>query len=134
MERFMLLGFLLFVFFTTHSQSLKESKGAVISWGKSTHDFGDIEEGDKVEHTFRFTNTGNQPLVITNVEVTCGCTTPKGWPRDPIAPGEAGEITVAFNSKGKSGKQNKVVVITSNSIGTTNQIMFTANVLAKKGM
>jgi hypothetical protein len=89
-------------------------------------------QGDKVEHTFRFTNTGSLPLIITNVEVTCGCTTPKGWPRDPIGPGEAGELTVAFNSAGKFGLQRKVVTLISNSVGAANQIIFTANVEVKK--
>lgn len=114
------------------AQDAKSPTGAAISWEKATHDFGDVIQGDKVEHTFRFTNTGNKDLVITNVQVTCGCTTPKGWPRDPIAPGVSGELTVAFNSAGKIGKQNKVITVTSNSVGTLNQVMFTANVLEKK--
>jgi hypothetical protein len=117
--------------FTAYSQEVAKSEvdGPVITWKESTYDFGTIHQGDKVEHTFAFTNTGNQPLIITNVQVTCGCTTPKGFPRDPIAPGESGEITVAFNSAGKMGKQNKVVTIVSNSVGKTNQISFTANIL-----
>ncbi len=106
--------------------------GPVISWEKLSHEFGDIVQGEKIEHTFKFKNTGTAALVITNVEVTCGCTVPKGWPRDPIMPGEKGEITVAFNSTGKIGRQNKVVTITSNSVGTTNQVMIVANVLEKK--
>jgi hypothetical protein len=114
------------------AQNAKISSGALITWEKSTHDFGDVFQGDKVEHTYQFTNTGNQDLVITNVEVTCGCTTPKGWPRDPIAPGGTGELSVAFDSAGKIGKQNKVITITSNSVGTLNQVMFTATVLEKK--
>jgi hypothetical protein len=103
--------------------------GPVITWEKSTYDFGDVRQGDKVEHTYTFTNTGNEPLIITNVQVTCGCTTPKGFPRDPIAPGQTGDITVAFNSTGKVGKQNKVVTVVSNSVGKTNQISFTTNVM-----
>ncbi len=118
--------------FYSTAQNIKKTPGAAIMWEKASHDFGDVFQGDKVEHTFRFTNTGNQELVITNVEVTCGCTTPKGWPRDPIAPGESGELSVAFNSTGKIGKQNKVITITSNSVGTSNQVMFTATVLEKK--
>jgi hypothetical protein len=114
------------------AQSAKIPSGAVISWDKAAYDFGDVFQGEKIEHTFKFTNTGSKDLVITNVEVTCGCTTPKGWPRDPIAPGGSGELTIAFNSAGKIGKQNKVVTITSNSVGTSNQVMFTANVLHKK--
>jgi len=108
------------------------SAGAVISWEKNMHDFGEISEGEKVEHTFKLTNTGSEPLVITNVQVTCGCTTPKGWPRDPIAPGKKAEIIVQFNSTGKIGRQNKVVTVISNATGANNQITFTATVLEKK--
>jgi len=109
------------------------ANGAVITFEKKTHDFGDIVQGDKVEQVFKFTNTGNEPLIITNVQVTCGCTTPKGWPRDPIAPGGKGEITIAFNSAGKMGKQNKVVTVVSNATNADGaQISFTTNVLEKK--
>ena len=132
MKRFIVLIVLLAVNFYSSAQSSKATSGAGITWEKSIHDFGDVFQGDKVEHTFRFTNTGKKDLVITNVEVTCGCTTPKGWPRDPIAPGGSGELTVAFNSAGKIGKQNKVITVTSNSVGTLNQVMFTATVLEKK--
>ncbi len=132
MKRLIVLILLLAVNFYSSAQSSKATSGAVITWEKATHDFGDVFQGDKVEHTFRFTNTGNKDLVITNVEVTCGCTTPKGWPRDPIAPGGSGDLTVAFNSAGKIGKQNKVITVTSNSVGILNQVMFTATVLEKK--
>ena len=84
-------------------KKITQKNGAVITWEKKSHDFGNIIQGDKVEHTFYFTNTGNEPLIITNVQVSCGCTTPKGWPRDPIPPGAQGEITVSFNSAGKNG-------------------------------
>jgi hypothetical protein len=110
-----------------------KAPGPVITWEKSTHDFGDIQQGDKVENTFRFTNTGTEPLIITNVTVTCGCTTPKGWPRDPIAVGGKSEIIVAFNSLGKFGKQNKVITVISNAVNPeAGQVSFTANVLEKK--
>lgn len=107
--------------------------GPRIKWEKSIHDFGDMSQGDRVEETFRLTNTGNEPLVITNVQVSCGCTLPKNWPRDPIVPGEKGEITVAFNSAGKFGKQNKVVTIVSNAVNKdASQLLLSANVLEKK--
>ncbi len=110
----------------------KKVDGPVITFDKKTHDFGDIIQGDKVEHTFHFTNTGNEPLIITNVQVTCGCTVPKGWPREPIPPGGKGELTVAFNSTGKLGRQNKPVTIVSNAVNTDgNQISFTTNILPK---
>ncbi|MEJ7644488.1 MAG: DUF1573 domain-containing protein [Chryseolinea sp.] len=107
--------------------------GPVITFEKKVHDFGDIVQGDKVEETFKFTNTGNEPLIITNVQVTCGCTTPKGWPRDPIAAGGTGELIIAFASAGKSGRQNKVVTIVSNAANADGALIsFTANVLEKK--
>lgn len=112
--------------------SQTKTTGPVITWDKTTHDFGDIYQGDKVEYTYTFTNTGNEPLIITNVQVTCGCTTPKGWTHDPIPPGTKSEITVAFNSAGKMGKQNKVVTVVSNAVGDNNKVSFTTNVLEKK--
>ncbi len=113
--------------------SWAQTNGPVIAWDKSTHDFGDVVQGDKVEYTYTFRNGGNEPLIITDVQVTCGCTTPRGWARDPIPPGQSGEITVAFNSLGKFGKQNKVVTIVSNAVNSDGgQITFTANVIEKK--
>src|SRR5690242_20400174 len=79
------------------AQHASSTSGPVVTFEKATHDFGDINQGDKVEQTFKFTNTGTEPLLITNVNVQCGCTTPS-WPREPIAPGAKGEIVVVFNS------------------------------------
>jgi hypothetical protein len=122
---------LLFVLISLFSFG-QSQQGPAISWDKNTHDFGDIFQGEKVEHTFKFTNTGSEPLVITNVEVTCGCTTPKGWPRDPINPGGKGEITVQFDSTHKIGRQNKVATVISNALAGNSQITFSVNVLEKK--
>ena len=125
--------FFAFVLLGVVVHSSAQSSGPAITWEKSVYDFGDVVQGDKVEHTFKFKNTGNESLIITNVQVTCGCTTPKGWARDPIAPGQSGEITVAFNSLGKFGKQNKVVTVVSNAVNPEGgQISFLANVLEKK--
>lgn len=111
----------------------EKKDGPVITWDKKTHDFGDINQGDKVDHTFYFTNTGTEPLLITNVQVSCGCTTPKGWPRDPVPPGGKAELSISFNSTGKMGKQSKPVTIISNAVNTDgSQITFTTNVLEKK--
>lgn len=117
-------------FFLVNAQTL--TVGAAITWQKNTHDFGDINQGDKVEHTFILENTGTESLVITNVQVTCGCTTPKGWPRDPVNPGKKADIVIQFNSTGKIGRQNKVVTIVSNAVGGNSQIVFSANVLERK--
>ena len=108
------------------------AQGPAITWDKSTYDFGDIFQGEKVERVFKFTNSGTEPLVITNVEVTCGCTTPKGWPRDPVNPGGRGEITVQFDSSHKIGRQNKVSTVVSNAVSGISQITISVNVLEKK--
>ena len=58
-------------------------------------DFGTIQQGDTPEFTFTFRNTGNEPMIIANAKGSCGCTVPQ-WPKEPIAPGEIGEINVKF--------------------------------------
>src|SRR5688572_22762725 len=132
MKKYLLLIVVLAFAAQIFAQQQATQNGPVISFEKKTHDFGDIFQGDKVEETFKFSNTGTEPLILTNVQVTCGCTTPKGWPRDPILPGGKGELTIAFNSTGKMGKQNKVVTIVSNAVNADGaQISFTANVLEK---
>ena len=132
MKLFIRIAAILFVsgFSTVSAQTL--NVGAIITWDKNAHDFGEITAGEKVEHTFKFENTGAEPLVITNVQVTCGCTTPKGWPRDPIAPGKKAELVVQFNSTGKIGRQNKVVTVISNAAEGNSQVTFAATVLEKK--
>jgi hypothetical protein len=125
----MMLGFAAGAF----AQTASKVNGPVITFEKKTHDFGQIVQGDKVEETFKFTNTGTEPLIITNVQVTCGCTTPKGWPRDPIMPGGKGEVTIAFNSTGKIGRQDKVVTVVSNATNSDDaKISFTTQVVEKK--
>lgn len=81
---------------------------------EETYDFGTITEGVVAEHTFRFKNVGEAPLIISSATASCGCTVPS-WPREPIPVGGTGEIKVAFDSKGKPGVQNKTVTITANT-------------------
>lgn len=135
MRKYLFIICVLAVALPSFAQDKKAAQkdGAVITWEKKTHDFGEIFQGDKVEHTYYFTNTGNEPLIITNVQVSCGCTTPKGWPRDPIPPGAGGEIIVSFNSAGKMGMQHKPVTLVTNAVNKeANQISFTTNILDKK--
>src|SRR5258708_15149305 len=133
MKRIIILIFGIAVAGVAFAQTTAKANGPVITWEKSLHDFGDLAQGDKVEFTYHFTNTGNEPLIITNVTVTCGCTLPKSWPRDPVAAGSKGEIVVAFNSTNKSGKQDKVITVISNAVNPEgSQIRFTANVTEKK--
>ncbi|WP_340154061.1 DUF1573 domain-containing protein [uncultured Marivirga sp.] len=112
------------------AQSTESTNGPEITFEESNHDFGDITQGDVVEHIFKFENTGKQPLIISNVKTTCGCTVPSFPKGEAIAPGEKGEITVKFNSRGKMGRQNKIVRIVSN-IGEERSVRITTNVLPK---
>lgn len=102
----------------------------VITFKENSIDFGDIIQGQKVEHTFVLTNTGKQPLIISNVAATCGCTVPS-WPKEPVAPGKSAEIKVSFNSTGKVGKQNSVVRIYSNASEPIEKVSLISNVLTK---
>ncbi len=89
-----------------------------IEFAKTEYDFGTVMEGEKVVHVYKFTNTGDEPLIISNAKATCGCTVPS-WPKEPVAPGESSEIKVQFDTKNK-GKvggqlQSKRVTITANT-------------------
>lgn len=86
----------------------------VIAFSKDTYDFSKIKEGEKIDHTFEFTNTGKSPLIISDVQAGCGCTTPK-FDKKPIKPGEKGTIEVGFNSAGQRGTQHKIITVYSNA-------------------
>ena len=99
-----------------------------IQWEKKTHDFGEIKQGASVTHTFRFKNVGDEPLLLTRVKASCGCTTPS-WSREEVAPGEEGEVTVKFNSRGKMGYQSKSVTVTGNTNPMNDVLRFTGKVV-----
>ena len=126
----MMLSLMVFAV-SAQSQSEAPAEGAEITFSESSKDFGDITQGDVVEHTFKFENTGSQPLIISNVLVTCGCTA-TNWPRDPIAAGKSSEITVKFDSKGKNGAQNKIITVVSNAVNPREKVSIKSNVLPKK--
>jgi len=86
----------------------------VMTFEVTKHDFGNMVEGDVLETVFKFKNTGKSSLIITNARASCGCTIPD-YSREPIAVGEEGEIKVKFNSRGKHGKQNKRITLTTNT-------------------
>ncbi|MDN5204972.1 DUF1573 domain-containing protein [Fulvivirgaceae bacterium BMA10] len=105
--------------------------GPKIVFAENKYDFKDITQGDKVSHTFQFENVGNEPLIISDVLTTCGCTVPQ-YPKEPIAPGKSGKIDVVFNSRGKQGVQNKVVTIVSNAVNSRARVSLVGNVLPAK--
>ena len=80
---------------------------------EETYDFTKIPKGTPVNHDFNFTNTGKEPIVISNVQASCGCTTPK-WPKEPILPGKSAVINVQYNAANPGGF-NKSITISSNA-------------------
>jgi len=91
----------------------KVKKRAKIKFDELVHKYGTITTGDKVSHQFKFKNTGNAPLVIKSVDVSCGCTFPS-YPFLPIEPGEEGAIDVTFDSTNKVGRQKPTVTVVTN--------------------
>lgn len=105
-----------FVMLSCTSPETKNSiiDGSEITFEKKVYDFGTITEGEVVEHTFKFTNTGDTDLIISNASASCGCTIPD-WPKEPIAPGKQGKIKVKFNSNGKKDMITKDITILANT-------------------
>jgi len=101
-----------------------------VSFEEQRFNFGTVTEGEKVSHTFSFTNTGNEPLILSNARGSCGCTVPK-WPREPIAPGESSDIVVEFNTANKRGNRSQKVTITANTNPVENFIYLEGEVLPK---
>jgi hypothetical protein len=102
--------------------------GAKIEFTKDTHDYGTVKYGADGTCTFEFKNTGNEPLIISTAKGSCGCTVPE-WPKEPIAPGAKGTITVKYDTK-RPGAINKSVTITSNAVNEpTKVIRIKGNVL-----
>lgn len=98
-------------------------KKAVISADETSHDFGQIKEADgKVSTTFVIKNIGDAPLVITRVIASCGCTTPE-WTKEPIAPGQTGNIKITYDPKGRPGPFSKTISVYSN--GKTGSFILT---------
>jgi hypothetical protein len=87
---------------------------AAISFEQMVHNFGDIKQGEVVEYSFKFTNTGDKDLFITDAHSTCGCTVPE-WPKEPIKPGKSSYMKVVFNSAGKEGYTEKEITIVANT-------------------
>lgn len=99
----------------------------VMAFEETDFDFGSVKEGEKVKHTYKFKNTGSEPLIISSAKGSCGCTVPK-WPSEPIAPGASGVIDVEFDSKGKPGKQTKRVTVNANTVPAQSFLNISGNV------
>ena len=103
----------------------------VITFEKTEHDFGKINEADgRVSTVFEFKNEGMAPLILSNVRASCGCTTPT-WTKEPIEPGKTGTITVTYNPNGRPGRFQKTVTITSNASEATKRVYIKGEVIPK---
>lgn len=124
MKRFILL-FMVFIPCLVFGQKAK------IEFQETSFDFGTISEADgKAVHVFNFKNTGNTPLILTNVRAGCGCTTPE-WDHQPIAPGESGNIKVSFDPRNRPGSFTKSIAVNSNASNSVVSLTIRGNVSRK---
>lgn len=101
---------------------------AIITFEKTEHDFGEVLQGEVVTCSFHFTNTGNAPLLISQVSSSCGCTV-GDYPHEPIAPGKCGTIKATYDSKGHHGFQTRTLTVMSNTMPAKNTLVLKAKVL-----
>ncbi len=111
----------------TANETSKSEKMPKIIFEKKLHDFGRLSEGENIAYSFKFTNTGDANLLISNCDATCGCTV-ADFPKNPIKPGETGFITVTFNSTGKRGRQEQMVDVMANTQPNRTQLVIRAMV------
>ena len=100
---------------SSSSSMTSSSESPVMSFDKTLHDFGTIQEGETVETVFTFTNSGKSDLIIVDARGSCGCTVPEYPKNTPIPPGESGKIRVSFDSSNKPNMQQKTVTISANT-------------------
>lgn len=111
--------------------TVDSSKLARLLFLENTFDFGSIAEGQKIEHDYTFMNTGKIPVLISNVETSCGCTVSE-WPKQPIKSGGSANIKVRFDSKDRSGFQQKTITVHANTYPSIHKLMLTGNIQTKK--
>jgi hypothetical protein len=130
------------IFFSCNIRGTKNKPGALVSNASaqftdsttvqlidSAYNFGTVTDGDKVEYSYRFRNTGKNPLIVASAVASCGCTVPEK-PEEPIKPGETGFLKVVFNSKGRVGDVHKTITVTSNAYPKFPQLELTGNVVS----
>jgi hypothetical protein len=115
---------------TKEASAPADKQLTTIQWMDSVRNFGKITEGQKLAVSFRFKNTGNKPLVIESVRPACGCTI-ADYPKQPLQPGEEGEVTGEFDSQGRVGQQHKEMTVISNTPGGPHNLVFEVNVIGK---
>lgn len=112
---------LAFAALTSNVIAQEVREGAVIEFEKDVHDYGDVAYKGNGTYSFVFTNTGTEPLMISNAKGSCGCTVPS-WPKEPIAPGASAKIDVTYDTK-RVGAISKSVTLTSNAVNTPVKVL-----------
>ncbi len=103
----------------------------LIKFEEENHDFGLILQGEKVSYTFKFKNIGKSDLIVDDVSTSCGCTVPK-FSREPIAPGENGEVEVIFDSNNRQGRQFKTITVWTNSQPNKTKLQIESEIVVPK--
>lgn len=112
---------------TENTQKVENNALTTASFDKEFHDFGTLEKGAIVQHSYEITNTGDKPLIISEVRPECGCTAPE-YTTQPIAPGQKGKVTLSFDSKNFSGEVHKTAHIFTNTQNSPIALQFKANI------
>ncbi len=103
------------------SEEKKTANGPEITFEETVFDYGEIMLNGDGTHEFEFTNTGNEPLILSRPRSSCGCTVPT-WPRQPILPGDKEKIKVTYNTN-RAGAFNKTVTILSNAKNASSVVL-----------
>lgn len=115
----------------TGVEPVKPKPMTSIQWIDSAKNLGKVREGEKIEISYRFKNTGNELLIINNIVVSCGCTVAEK-PEAPIAPGAEGAIKATFDTKGRVGTNHKTMAVYANTKEAVSTVAFEVEVLANK--
>lgn len=109
-------------------QKINEKDTTLIEFEDIIFNFDSLTQGEQIEHTYKFKNTGDKPLIINEAYSSCGCTV-VDYTDKPIAPQSEGNIKVTFNSSGRHGHQSKVITIISNTKPKKNLLLITGNII-----
>lgn len=111
---FLLSLFAIFAFGVAKAQDNMPANGAKIVFATLEHNYGNIQKGADGNCVFEFTNNGNEPLILASVKASCGCTTPS-WTKEPVMPGQTGQIKVHYNTNNVGGF-TKTITVQSNAV------------------
>lgn len=135
MKKLLTLFALIGLFATTTmvaQNSDADAAGPKMEVESTTYDFGKIPQGIPAKHKFSITNSGNEPLIVQNVQKTCGCTV-TDWTKDPIMPGESGYVTAQYNAA-RMGNFKKPITVVSNASNSPLRLYFKGEVVKKEDL